>query len=273
MALGTLLRIALVVAAIGLVLLGALWIFQRHLIYLPDNSAVPPATTQLPGARDISLTTNDRLELGAWFVPATATPRGITVLIANGNGGNRADRAPLAAALRAEGFDVLLFDYRGYGGNPGTPTEAGLAHDVRAARAYLVDELGTPPARIIYFGESLGCGVVSELAVEHPPGALLLRSPFTDLAAAARAQLPLVPARLLLWDEFPVVENVRTIDVPTTVVLGERDSIVPPQQSRDVASASPHADIVEVPGANHNDDIMFDGREVVGAVVALSERM
>ena len=115
------------------------------------------------------------------------------MLVAHGNAGDRAMRAPLAAALAARGMSVLLFDYRGYGGNPGDPTEEGLALDVRAARAYLVDELRVPPERLVYFGESLGSAVVTELATEHPPGGLLLRSPFTELADVAGEHYPFLP--------------------------------------------------------------------------------
>src|SRR4029450_10026890 len=96
------------------------------------------------------------LDLGAWYVPATGRDLGVTVLVAHGNAGDRAMRAPLAAALAAKGMPVRLFDYRGYGGNDGDPTEAGLALDARAARDHLVDDVGVAPDRLVYFGESLG---------------------------------------------------------------------------------------------------------------------
>ncbi|HLR92956.1 MAG TPA: alpha/beta fold hydrolase, partial [Jiangellaceae bacterium] len=222
---------------------------------------------------DVTLTTSDALDLGAWFVPATGDRREVTVLVANGNGGNRAGRAPLAMELRSAGFDVLLFDYRGYGGNPGSPTEDALIRDARAARAHLVQERGVDPERLVYFGESLGSGVVSVLAVDHPPAGLLLRSPFVDLPAMAAVHYPLVPARLLLWDRFPVAQNVAQADVPTTVVYGTADTIVPPEQSRSVADAAAGSvDVVEIDGAGHNDAVMFDGRDVIAAVEELADR-
>src|SRR5690606_5677574 len=127
---------------------------------------------------EVSLHTEDGLTLGGWLIAPTGPDRGVHVLVAAGNAGHREYRAPLARRLAAEGFTVLLFDYRGFGGNPGRPTEQGLAADARAARAFLLDQAGARPDRLIYFGESLGSGVVTGLAVTHPPAGLLLRSPF-----------------------------------------------------------------------------------------------
>jgi pimeloyl-ACP methyl ester carboxylesterase len=192
------------------------------------------------------------------------------VLVANGNGGNRVDRAGLASGLQEAGFDVLLFDYRGYGDSIGDPSEAGLALDVRAARGYLVDDLGVSSSRLIYFGDSIGGGVVTELALSYPPAGLVLRSPFTRLADTAAEHYPFLPVRLLLRDRYPVVEHVRRIRVPTVVVYGSADSIVPPAQSRAVADAAAGpVTVVETRGADHNDPVLLSGSRVVGAVVEL----
>src|SRR3979409_2049572 len=99
---------------------------------LPAPGPVPGAAQVLPGGRDVTLATSDGLRLGAWVFPAPAAPA--SVLVAAGHAGDRSLRVPLASALVARGLSVLLFDYRGYAGNPGEPTESGLALDVRAAR-------------------------------------------------------------------------------------------------------------------------------------------
>ena len=130
----------------------------------------------------------------------------MAVLIAPGNGGNREGRAGLAEELSDRGLAVLLMDYRGYGGNPGTPTEEGLAADAFAATEAL-EALGYPPERTIYFGESLGTGVVAALQVRRPPAGMVLRSPFTELADVGAHHYPLLPVRLLLRDRFRVVEH------------------------------------------------------------------
>jgi fermentation-respiration switch protein FrsA (DUF1100 family) len=261
--------LVIVVIVVGL---AGLWAGQRQLIYFPQTgSPVPPAGDVLPGARDVQLRTADGLDLGAWFLPAAGD--GSTVLVANGNAGDRSVRAPLAAALADRSLSVLLFDYRGYGGNPGTPTEDGLALDVRAAHRYLVHDLGVPPARILYYGESLGAAVVTELAAEHPPAGLLLRSPFTELADVGRTHYPFLPVRALLRERYPLAERLRRIAVPTTVVYGSADRMIPPALSRAAAAGAAGAvELVEVPGADHNDVALLRGPELIGAVVALAER-
>jgi uncharacterized protein len=123
----------------------------------------------------------------------------------------------LARALAGAGLAVLLFDYRGYGGNPGRPSEQGLARDVRAAHRFLIDEAEVAPTRLLYFGESLGAAVVSELASEHPPAGLVLRSPFVDLASVGRVHYPFLPVRTLLRDRYPLADQLAGVKVPTTV--------------------------------------------------------
>ncbi len=255
------------------VLVGAGWGLQRRLIYFPEPSTVPPVSVVLPGAREVRLPTLDGLELGAWLVPAGAPDRDVTVLVANGNAGDRSLRAPLAAALSRAGMAVLLFDYRGYGGNPGSPSEAGLALDVRAAHRYLTQNHGVPQDRLLYFGESLGAAVVTALATEHPPAGLLLRSPFVDLAAVGRAHYPYLPVSALLRDRYPVAEPLAQIPVPTTVVYGTEDGIVPPDQSRAVAAAAGGPTVlVAVRGADHNDRALLDGAVLVRAVIEIADR-
>jgi uncharacterized protein len=265
--------VLVVVAAMG-ILLALLWGFQRRLIYLPSASSVPPAAEVIDGARDVTLRTSDGLRLGAWLVPADHPQRGMAVLVANGNAGDRSLRAPLAEALAAEGFAVLLFDYRGYGANPGSPTERGLARDVRAAYRFLVDQAGVPPDRILYYGESLGAAVVTELATEHPPAGLVLRSPFVDLAAVGRVHYPFLPIGTLLRDRYPLAHNLEQVNAPTTVVYGTRDSIVPPEQSRAVTdAASGVTRIVRIVGADHNDPALLDGDELIDAIVDLADEV
>lgn len=257
----------------GGVLVGLVWAFQRSLVFVPDASPAGSAADALPGARDLVLRTEDGLDLDAWLVPAdAASDREVAILYAPGNGGNRAGRADVARLLAAEGFTVLLLDYRGYGGNPGSPTEDGLALDARAA-AEALERAGFEPARTLYVGESLGTGVVARLQTIQPPAGVLLRSPFTDFAAVGAHHYPFLPVRALLRDRFPVVEHLRDSEVPVTVVHGTQDSVVPSSLSVEVArSAGNLVEELALPGVDHNDAEMF-GAPVVEAVVRLADRV
>jgi uncharacterized protein len=261
---------------IGGVVVGMLWWQQRQLIYFPDTSSVPPAAEVIEGARDVTLHTEDGLELGAWFLPAAPEPgvtdRRMAVLVAPGNGGNRAGRAGLAVELRRLGLAVLLMDYRGYGGNPGSPSEEGLARDAVAAVEAL-ENLGYPAERTIYFGESLGSAVVAALQARRPPAGMVLRSPFTELADVGAWHYPWLPVRLVLRDRFPVLVHLVASEVPVTVVYGDRDSIVPPELSVRVADEAPTlAERVVIPGADHNDPVM-SGPQVARAVARLAGKV
>jgi fermentation-respiration switch protein FrsA (DUF1100 family) len=268
-----LLRVALVVLVVLALVVAVAWLLQRRLIYFPDRSAPPPAARVLAGAQDVTLRTADGLDLGAWLVrPPPGTPdRRAAVLVAPGNAGNRLGRAPLAAALAGRGLTVLLVDYRGYGGNPGSPSEDGLARDIEAARTYIVEQAGIPADRLLYFGESLGAAVVTALAARHPPAALVLRSPFTDLPAAGQEHYPFLPVRLLVRDRFPVRDLITKITAPTVIVYGTADSIVPAGQSVSVAdSAAGPVRVVVVQGADHNDASLLNGDQLIDAVADLA---
>lgn len=253
--------------ALAILLIAAIWIFQRHLIYFPSGHVPDPRLFGLAAAEPVAFPTADGLRLHGWLVPARDPRAGATILVFNGNAGHRGFRATLAAALHERGYGVLLFDYRGYGGNPGTPTEAGLAADARAARAFLLARPEAAARRLVYFGESLGSGVATRLAAEHRPAALVLRSPFTSMTDVGAFHYPLLPVRWLLRDRFDTASRIAGLGCPLLVVAGDRDTIIPFAQSRRVfeAAAEPKR-FVTIAGADHNDSALADGPDLVEAI-------
>jgi fermentation-respiration switch protein FrsA (DUF1100 family) len=259
-----------VIAAVMAAVLALVWTVQRRLIYLPAGNVPPPGEIGLTGVEPVSFETADGLRLSGWFVAASGTSPRVTVLVFNGNAGNRAHRGHLAAALHRHGLQVLLLDYRGYGGNPGAPTEDGLAADSRAARAYVAGRPDVDASRIVYFGESLGTAVAVDLAVEHPPAALVLRSPFTSMTDVGRHHYPFLPVRLLLRDRFAAIDKIQQIRAPLLVIAGGHDRIVPVENSRRLydAAVAPKTLLV-LPDADHNDYELLAGDEMIGAIVGL----
>jgi uncharacterized protein len=249
----------LVVALLVLVLLA--WLFQRRLIYVPDRSS-PVVPT---GVEEVRYPTDDGHELTGWWLPAESAEPYATVLVSGGNAGNRADRLPLAEGLASRGYSVLLMDYRGYGGNPGSPSEDGLIADHRAAMSYLTGRRDVDPRRLVYYGESLGSAVAAARSAVDPPAALILRSPFPALADVAQNRFWFLPVGLLLRDTYPTMAWLAEYEGPTLVVAAEHDTVVPVELSRRVADA--HADAyVEIPNADHNDSVMLSGRKVLDAI-------
>jgi uncharacterized protein len=248
------------------------WGFQRHLVYLPDRAepGTPP-----PDVAEVALTTADGLELTAWFLPGHADAdagdggEAGAILVTPGNAGNRELRLPLARGLAQRGHDVLLVEYRGYGGNPGRPSEDGLLRDAAAAWEHLVGRDDVEPGRVVVLGESIGTGVAAGLVAELAPGTgpagIALRSPFPSLADVAGDHYPFLPVRRLLRERFAVLEDLDRVDLPVLVVAGSADTIVATDRSREVADAT-GARYVEVPGADHNDRALLDGSDYLDAV-------
>jgi hypothetical protein len=179
----------------------------------------------------------------------------------------------LARALAASGHAVLLFDYRGYGGNLGSPTEPGLHADARAAVSYLASRSDVDPERIVYFGESLGAAVAAQLASERRPFALVLRSPFPSLREVGHVHYPYLPViDALLMDPYRTSDALIEMSAPVLVVAGDRDSIVPTKLSRQVHDAlrGPKR-LAVIAGADHNDPQLAEGQLLVGHIARFLE--
>jgi fermentation-respiration switch protein FrsA (DUF1100 family) len=256
-------RFALAALVVLLSVVGLVWSQQRRLIYFPFGDVPDPRTLGLEAAEAVSFSTADGLTLSGWFVSRTKTPE-FTVIVFNGNAGNRAFRAPLADALARTDLAVLLFDYRGFGGNPGSPTEGGLENDARAARDYVVSRSDVDRRKLVYYGESLGTAVAAHLAVDSPPAALILRSPFTSMTDIGRHHYPFLPVRWLLRDRYATIERIARVSSPLMVIAGDNDRIVPIANSRRLyeAAGDPKSLLV-IGGADHNDDSLLAGREMI----------
>ncbi len=258
------LRVGLIILAVLAVLIGALWLFQRRIMYLPTGTAgQPPA-----GWQTVTVSTGDGLDIEGWH--ATVDETAPVVVVFPGNAGNRSGRLPLGNALAAEGLNVVLVEYRGYGGNPGSPTEAGLTQDALAYAQWA--RQAHPNSTILYFGESLGAAVAVRTATGQPPDAVVLRSPFTSAPDVAAVHYPFLPVHRMIWDRWPVRSEIAGVDAPVSVVAGTADGTIPLTQSRAVFdTARTRVTWVAVEGADHNDPDLTHGPQVIETIVSATQ--
>jgi fermentation-respiration switch protein FrsA (DUF1100 family) len=245
--LGSVLTIA---AAYGLVTAG-LWHWQDRLLYFPDPSRPDPVAAGLGDMTIVTLRTGDGLALNAWFKPPQAGQP--TIILLHGNGGNMGLIGTKPRPWIDAGLGVLMFDWRGYGGNPGKPREAGLLLDGEAALAFAASR-GAPAERVVLWGESLGSGIAVQLAARHKVGALVLESPYTSVAAVAAARFPYFPVTLLIADQFDSLAVVGRVTAPVLLVHGEADEVIPVRFGRLLFEAirAPKQALFVPQGLHHN---------------------
>jgi len=243
--------VPLVALAYGLLLLLAA-AFQRRLLYFPPRGyPVTPAALGLPFAAE-EVTTSDGLRLAAWWVPGEKAGAPV-LLYFHGNAANLSSLVELAPAFRAAGFSFAAVDYRGYGTNPGRPTEAGLRRDAMAAWEWALRH-GVPPGRVVVYGQSLGAGVAAWLASQVPCGGLVLESSFPSVYAMSRLHYPFLwLPEFAILDRYPAAADAARAKCPVLVLHGELDAVSPVAFGRRVfeAAREPKRFMV-VPGADHN---------------------
>jgi hypothetical protein len=247
-------------AAYG-VLVGGLYVFQRHLLYFPDPSRPELADLAALGVREITLKTADGLSLLSWYVP----PRDNRPVIAylHGNGGHIGYRAERLRWFARNGYGVLMAEYRGYGGNPGTPTERGLIADGAAALDFVGGE-GIAPNRLVIYGESLGSGVAVALAAGRRVASLILEAPFTSVAEVAQHHYSFIPASTLVRDRFDSLAKIGQVRAPILVLHGERDRVVPLRFGRALFDAAPEPkELWLAREAGHEDLVRYGALEAV----------
>jgi fermentation-respiration switch protein FrsA (DUF1100 family) len=232
-------------------IVGTLYLFQRQLIYFPNSTVPDRVTAGLPEMVVLGLETADGLVLRAWWHPPAGDGMPVIVFF-HGNAGHLGHRGFKLRPFLDRGYGVLSLAYRGYSGNPGSPTEEGLYADARAALAY-VDAADIDLSRVVLYGESLGSGVAVQMASERAVGALVLEAPFSSLADVAQSHYPFLPVRLLVKDRFDSLAKIAANAAPVLVLHGERDSTIPMRFGRRLFEAAHEPKRMQTfPDAGHN---------------------
>ena len=202
-----------------------LFFMQRSFLYFPSNEKLDLSKAVVTGLEEVKLETADGLVLTAWFMKPEPARNGETFLLFHGNAGHIGHRVEKFRRILEAGYGFLFLEYRGYGGNPGKPSEAGLHIDAKAALDFLSSR-EIPREKVILYGESLGCGIAVKAATEHDFAAVILEAPYTSIADVAQRQFWFLPVRWLVRDRYDTLAIINMITSPVVVMHGEQDDII-----------------------------------------------
>lgn len=263
-------------ALVGLALVSfvALPSAERHYLYRGRGAGDVRASAAATSALRTGVTTRtfvavDGTPVRALALPQPADPAAKTVVLFHNNRETAEQQLDVAQRLHARGLGVVVVEYRGYGGSrdAGLPTEEGLYMDAEAVLGML-ERQGLTKERTILFGISLGTGVATEMARRGHGSALVLVSPYTSIPELVEDASG-VPAHYILPDRFETAEKAAAIELPTLVVHGDADEIVPFWMGEKLSQTFTRGLLLRVPGGHHGDLFARAGAEVVDHTASL----
>ncbi len=251
----------LLVFICAFLILGFIRYIETKLIYAPGYEIEETPSDKGYGFEDIWFETADGIQINAWFVPAE-NAKG-TILLCHGNAGNISHRLDNVEICNGLGYNILLFDYRGFGRSTGSPDEIGTYRDVQAAWDYLVEERDITPEQIILHGRSLGGALASYCAKENNPGLLIIESTFSSIPDICSHLYPWLPARLLGRIDYPVLEYVLEVNCPVLVIHSIDDEIIPYEHGKEIfENISTPKQFLEISG-DHNMGFLTSGHTYI----------
>lgn len=232
--------------------LALLFVAQRNLLYHPNKVVPIPAEFGVAEMQVVQIETSDGLKLHCWWRAPTREDKA-TLVYMHGNAGHIGDRAFKVRPILNAGYGVLMVSYRYNAATGGKPSEEGLYNDGRAAYDF-VHAQDVPDDRIVLYGESLGSGVATKLASEHPIGAVILEAPYTSIPDVAQTHYWYTPARWLLLDRFDSIDRIDKVKAPLLILHGESDGVIPIKLGRALfAAAQEPKEAHFIPGGGHSD--------------------
>ena len=231
--------------------------FEHSQVFHPDRVLTATGAELGRPFEEAWFSTSDGVRLNGWFYPAnTDSPRTrIAVLFCHGNAGNIGDRLAICRTLLATGVNVLLFDYRGYGRSAGRPSEEGTYLDAQAAHQWLRQK-GFAGTDIIAFGESLGGGIASELALREPVDGLVLQSTFCSMTEIGAELFPWLPVRWIGSIKYDTRAKLPRLKIPVLIMHSRTDGLIGFHHAeKNFAAANEPKLFVELQG-NHNEPVL-----------------
>ena len=245
----------------------AAFVLQRSMIYPAPAAAREP---KFAGATLLKIPAPDGTTVFALHLPAP--PGAATVVHFHGNAEQLADGVPLASLYGAAGLGFYEIEYPGYGlASAQKSTETAIYAAAEAGLAHLNGPLHVGRATVVLQGWSLGTGVAVEMARRGLGARLVLVSPCTSIAALGRTLLPFLPTESLALDRFDNAAKAPSLALPTLVIHGTADEVIPVEMGRRMGALIPGATVRLVDRAHHGD--VFDHPGVTEELVAFARAL
>ena len=263
-------RIVLALLVFYIVLVAFVYVLQRNFLYFPPQIYLTPEAVGLTSFKEVKIEGKGNLELTAFWSPP-ATDEHKVVMFFHGNGSAVYSNHDIYRDLADKGIGVLGVGYPGYPGSDGRPSQDEIETAAALHRDFIINQ-GIDAIRLVYFGTSLGSGIASQLAEQHPPALLILDAPFNSILDMGRRQLPFLPVKLLMKDQFRSDLALEGLNVPLIWTHGTADRIVPLSQGQKLFegyNGPKSAHIVK--GGQHTNLWHLGGRDIVLEALAVSK--
>ena len=233
---------------------GLRWL-ESLMTFRPSRMSAAERRLTPEGAESVWFNSVDGTRLNGWFFESQSEPEIATIIFFHGNGGNIRNVGWMGQRFAKQGFDVLLFDYRGYGVSDGVASaESELYADGDAAVAFVINQKNARPERVVLYGHSLGTAVVTDVASRGQFGAVILESGFSSASSVANTALPWLPQFLhfLGKNRFESGRKLATVTSPILITHGDPDWTIPTAEANLLfAAAKEPKKLLIIPGAGH----------------------
>ncbi len=200
-------------------------LYERRNVYFPTRTIFATPKDIDLDYEDLYITTKDGVKINAWFIPANSGK--ITFLFCHGNGGNISHRTEIIRLLNYHGYNLLIFDYRGYGRSEGSPTEEGTHLDALATYNYLKEREDIVEEKICIFGRSLGGNIAIALAARLDKGVLISESGFTSVMEMAKQIYGVKIPSVFLSHRYDALSKIKEVKIPKLIMHGKNDRLIP----------------------------------------------
>lgn len=225
-------KLLLGVVGLYLIAMGYLYFTQNDQLF-PAKSIVKEAKVSGDAIESLTLRVKEDVVLDGVLRKDEEEGAGAGLILYFGGNADDATRF-VVYTKELQGYDVIAFNYRGYVGSSGTPSEEALFED--ALKIYDTYAKGR---KVVVIGRSLGTGVATYLASKRVVDGLVLLTPYDSILSLAKLKYPFFPIDLLLKNKFETVNYLPLVKAKIAIIEVENDVTIPRYHLEKLLEAMP----------------------------------